>query len=173
MPNSNTHPKLVVEHSPPSNVAPTAPTSLLVEGTTTASDITDSSPEFSAIYNDPNTGDSAIHYRIQVSTSSSFASVHWDSGTTTHGNHHGGEEEPRYLLRRARIRRCHHLLLAHKFSDDDGATGAWSTATSTFSLHLNAIQNITFTYDANGNITRIDESALTEACEQLPTPTML
>jgi RHS repeat-associated protein len=159
---SNTHPKLIVEHSPIINVAPTAPTSLLVEGTTTASDITDSSPEFSSIYNDPNSGDSAVHYRIQVSTSSSFASVYWDSGTTSMATTTEGNRSPDISYSGPELKSATTYYWRIRFSDDDGATGAWSTATSTFSL-LNTIQNISFSYDANGNIIEIDESSLTEA----------
>jgi RHS repeat-associated protein len=159
---SNTHPKLIVEHAPTGNSAPTAPTSLLVEGTTTATDITDSSPEFSAIYNDPNTGDSAIHYRIQVSTSSSFSSVHWDSGTTSMATTSEGQRNTNISYGGPELAEATTYYWRIRFSDDDGATGAWSTATSSFSV-LNAIQNISFTYDANGNILTIDESALSEA----------
>ena len=51
-----------------------------------------------------------------------------------------------------------------KFSDDDGATGAWSTETSTFSLRAGGvIQDLDFAYDANGNITQITEFATTSA----------
>ena len=42
-----------------------------------------------------------------------------------------------------------------KFSDDSGSEGAWSTATSTFMLAGSSvhIQDITYDYDAVGNIT--------------------
>ena len=53
------------------------------------------------------------------------------------------------------------------FSDDEGASGAWSTATATFSLAElvtpNAIQDITFSYGANGNVTRIVDLSDTDA----------
>ncbi len=46
--------------------------------------ITDTTPVFSAVYNDPDAGDIANKYRIQVATSSDFAtsSVFWDSGSS-------------------------------------------------------------------------------------------
>jgi RHS repeat-associated protein len=50
------------------------------------------------------------------------------------------------------------------FSDDDGATGIFSTTTASFILSPSAaIQNISFTYDANGNILSIIEAADTDA----------
>jgi RHS repeat-associated protein len=50
------------------------------------------------------------------------------------------------------------------FSDDDGATGIFSTTTSSFILSPSAaIQAIAFSYDANGNILSITESAATDA----------
>jgi hypothetical protein len=53
-----------------SNTAPTAPTALQAEGQTNPTNITDPTPEFSALYNDPNASDVANKYRIQVSASS-------------------------------------------------------------------------------------------------------
>src|SRR5206468_1270481 len=48
---------------------------------TSASDLT---PEFSAVFNDPDAGDTATAYQIQVSTSSTYwASPLWDSGKAT------------------------------------------------------------------------------------------
>jgi len=64
------------------NRAPTAPTSLLAEQQTNPSGITDLSPEFSAIYNDPDEGDVANKYRIQVDDDSGFGSTLWDSGSS-------------------------------------------------------------------------------------------
>ena len=63
------------------NTAPTAPTSLLSEGATNPTNVTDLTPEFSAIYNDPDTGDIANKYRVEVNTASDFTgTVMWDSG---------------------------------------------------------------------------------------------
>jgi hypothetical protein len=62
----------------------TAPTNLLAEGQTNPIRITDTTPEFSAIYNDPDTADAASYYEIEVNTASDFTgTVMWDSGQTT------------------------------------------------------------------------------------------
>lgn len=80
------------------NLAPTAPTSLQTEGQTNPTNITDNRPEFSAIYNDPDNGDLAPYYRIQVSTTSlgnwSHPAPFWDSGTTTMATTTQGNRSP-------------------------------------------------------------------------------
>lgn len=117
------------------NTSPLAPTELLAEGQTNPSNILDTTPEFSAIYNDSDTGDTATHYQIQVSTSSSFTNTFWDTGSTTiasstpEGNRiadisYGGTTLASSTTYYWRI----------KFWDDGGAEGAWSTTTASFSL---------------------------------------
>ncbi|MFA5623041.1 MAG: DUF2341 domain-containing protein [Candidatus Dojkabacteria bacterium] len=65
------------------NSTPTAPTALLTEGATNPTKVTDLTPEFSAIYNDPDTGDTAIYYEIEVNTTPAFnGTVMWDSNKT-------------------------------------------------------------------------------------------
>lgn len=68
------------------NNAPTAPSSLYTEGATNPVDVVDSTPEFSAIYTDADTGDTAPYYQVQVIASGgSFTSPLWDSGKTAFG----------------------------------------------------------------------------------------
>ena len=80
-------PKLVIEHTAP----PSAPTDLLTEGQTNPTNVADPTPEFSAVFQDPDAGDYATDYQIQVSTSSSqWSPLMWDSGRTAlTGQHHG------------------------------------------------------------------------------------
>jgi len=60
--------------------APTAPTSLLCEGQSSpVSNVTDLTPEFSAIFNDPDSGDIANAVEIEVGTSPGGSDM-WDSG---------------------------------------------------------------------------------------------
>ena len=65
------------------NSRPTVPTGLLVEGATNPASITDTTPEFSAVFNDPDSADWVRRYRIEVSTSTNFKKLWWDSGTIT------------------------------------------------------------------------------------------
>lgn len=148
-----------------SNQAPTAPTSLWAEGQTDPIDITDSTPEFSAIYNDPDSGDLAIHFRLQVATTSDFSALQWDSGTTTMATTTTGNRSPDISYAGSALASSTTYYWRVAFSDDSGATGAWSTATSTFSLAasggggggaVSTIQNISFTeYDNLNNIKKI------------------
>ena len=69
--------------APEDNEAPTAPTSLKTEGLTDPNNVSDTTPEFSAIFNDPNTGDNANYYQIQVTGSSPSLPLMWDSGKTS------------------------------------------------------------------------------------------
>lgn len=63
------------------NLNPTAPTSLYAEGTTNPTRVTDTTPEFSAIFNDPDTLDTGAYWEIEVNTNSGFTgTVMWDSG---------------------------------------------------------------------------------------------
>ena len=121
-----------------------------------------STPEFTAIYNDPDAGDLATHYRIQVSTSSSFTTAYWDSDTSTMATTTEGNRSPELSYAGSALSQNTAYYWRIKFSDDGGTTGEWSTATSTFILSP-AIQNISFTYDANGNILTIADSAVTDA----------
>ena len=159
-------PKLVVEHTH-INFAPIAPISLQTEGQTNPAAVTDATPEFSAIYKDPDAGDQATWYRLQVSTNPSFTTTHWDSGTTTMATTTVGNRSPDISYAGSALASSTAYYWRIAFSDDDGATGIFSTSTATFSLSPEvtegAIQNITFSYDANGNITQITDSADTDA----------
>ena len=63
--------------------APNAPTSLLTEGEATPTWVTDYTPEFSAIYSDTNTGDTAVYYEVDVNTNNTFTgTVMWASAKT-------------------------------------------------------------------------------------------
>ncbi len=71
---------VTVNNEQTENQTPTAPTTLLTEGATNPSGVTDITPEFSAIFNDPDTAETAIYYRIQVNTASDFNGTSmWDS----------------------------------------------------------------------------------------------
>ena len=156
----------------PTNATPTAPTLLETEGQTNPTGIADNTPEFTAIFNDPDTGDIATHYRIEVASSSDFSSPHWNSGqtalaTTTQGTRTG---DLSYTGPALASSTDYHWRI--KFFDDDGLEGDWSTATATFSLASSTapsfpsfsgvIQHLTYTYDAVGNITQIVDASETD-----------
>jgi hypothetical protein len=117
------------------NTAPTAPTGLLCEGLTNPTAVTDTTPEFSAIYNDPDSGDTSTQVYVQVNTASDFTgTVMWDSGWLTIASVTAGN-------------RCADISYAGtalalsgddyywriRFKDASGAEGAWSAA-ATFTM---------------------------------------
>lgn len=64
------------------NRAPSTPTSLETESATNPTCVSDATPEFTAIYSDPD-GHPASQYQIQVNTASDFSgTTMWDSGLT-------------------------------------------------------------------------------------------
>jgi len=64
------------------NYTPTAPTNLLCEGMTNPTDVTDLTPEFSAIYHDDDNCDYMDRLQIQVASDPSFGAgtIMWDTG---------------------------------------------------------------------------------------------
>lgn len=65
------------------NVQPNAPTGLYTEGLTNPTDVLDDTPEFSAVFTDPDTTDTGNYYRIQVNTNSTFTgTAMWESTKT-------------------------------------------------------------------------------------------
>ena len=56
----------------PQNNAPNAPSTPYCEGTTNPTAVSDTTPEFSAIFTDSDTSDTADYYQIQVNTASDF-----------------------------------------------------------------------------------------------------
>jgi hypothetical protein len=75
--------------------APTAPTDLLTEGQTNPTNITDHTPEFSAIYNDLDIDDTSSYYEIEVNTASDFTgTVMWDSGKSSMTTTNQGQRSP-------------------------------------------------------------------------------
>ena len=155
------------------NQAPTVPTSILTESLTNPTDISDSTPEFSAIYNDPDAGDQANKYRIQVATTSAFANIFWDSATTTMATTTAGNRSPDISYGGSALASSTTYYWRIAFTDDDGAHGIWSTTTATFSLapsgggggnpFATILQNIFYTYDNVGNIANINDYSDTGA----------
>jgi hypothetical protein len=65
------------------NSPPSAPQNPYCEGATNPADVTDTTPEFSAIYDDADTTDTAEYYEIEVDTAATFDGTRmWDTGKT-------------------------------------------------------------------------------------------
>jgi len=65
-------------------VPPTAPTELLIDNASSPAVVADTTPYFSAIFNDPDATAYSEQYQIQVNTASDFSGTSmWDSGITS------------------------------------------------------------------------------------------
>ncbi len=85
-------------------------------------------PRFSAIYNDPNTGDIANNYQIQVNINSSFTGTEmWNSGKTSMDNLDEGERCPEILYQGIELTEDGTTYYWRiKFWDDEDNEGDWS-----------------------------------------------
>lgn len=151
------------------NAEPSAPTSLQTEDQTNPVNVTDETPEFSAIYQDLDDGDITAYYQLQVATSTDFTNPFWDSSktaitaTTSEGSRipditYGGSALTRETTYYWRI----------KLWDDNNTEGAWSSTANFFyaiSGTSDVIQDISYTYDAVGNITKITDVSGTQAAK--------
>ena len=118
------------------NRAPTAPTFLEAEGATNPTGIEDITPELSAIFNDPDTGDTGTLYEIHVNTASDFTgTVMWNSGQLSMTATAIGARSP--VIAYAGTPLSHNGQTYYwriKFTDNNGTVGVWS-ATANFSMN--------------------------------------
>jgi len=112
------------------NASPTAPTSLLTEEATNPTKVTDLTPEFSAIFNDPDTGDTGIHYEIEVNTATDFSgTVMWDSGQLGMTPTAIGARSPDISYAGTTLsQNGTKYYWRIRFADNHGAVSPWATA---------------------------------------------
>jgi hypothetical protein len=115
--------------------SPSAPTIPYTEGVANPTAVTDLTPEFSAIHNDPD-GDSADQYQIQVNTASDFTgTIMWDSTETSMTTTADGVRSPDISYAgTALLFNGTTYYWRIRFSDINGTQGAWSTA-QTFTMN--------------------------------------
>ena len=119
-----------------SNQAPTSPTSLQAEGATNPVGVTDTTPEFRAIFNDPDSGNTGTYYEIEVNTNSSFTgTVMWDSGQTAMTATAIGAYSPEISYGATPLAldgATYYWRI--RFTDNNGGVGAWSS-TANFKMN--------------------------------------
>lgn len=116
------------------NVHPDSPTILFCEGQTNPTQVIDFTPEFSAVFNDNDTGDTAENMEIWVGTSSDDNDM-WASGwidiSAVENNarsedvSYGGNALSSGVIYYWRCR----------FMDENGSTGIWSIEVATFRIN--------------------------------------
>ncbi len=113
---------------------PTTPTGLLTEGQTNPTNITDPTPEFSAIYNDPDTLDTSSFYEIEVNTASDFSgTVMWDSNKMNMTTTNQGERSPDITYLGDTLIESTTYYWRIRFWDSDDNVSPWSS-TASFTL---------------------------------------
>ncbi|MEE8391143.1 MAG: LamG domain-containing protein, partial [Anaerolineae bacterium] len=140
-----------------SNPAPTAPTSLFTHDTDASSGDTNpilsgTVPRFSAIYNDPDLGDIANGYSIQVDDNSDFSSPIWDSDQTAMANCSEGNRCVDIVYAGSSLVSATQYYWRVRFYDDEGNEGNWSAGSGAnfFEYDFSPISVKTGTYTGNG-----------------------
>ncbi|KUK76686.1 MAG: hypothetical protein XD93_0771, partial [candidate division WS6 bacterium 34_10] len=118
---------------------PTTPTDPLTEGLTNPINITDPTPEFSAIYNDPDSTDTTSYYEIEVNTTSDFTGiVMWDSGKKSMTTTNQGSRSPDISYAGETLQESTTYYWQIRFWDSDDNVSPWSP-TASFTLDSIAI----------------------------------
>jgi len=124
-----------IPHSFTTSALPTAPTDPYAEGVSNPNSVIDTTPEFSAIHNDPD-ADAANKYEIEVNTSNNFTGVvMWDSGAVGMSNLTSGTRstDVSYSGTTIQLNGATYYWRI-RFTDINGLVGAWS-ATQQFTTN--------------------------------------
>ena len=140
------------------NTAPSAPTSLTTETLTNPLNVSDLTPEFSSLFQDPNTGDTGKYYQIQVNTNNTFdGTTMWDSGqillTPTIAINARSPEIP-YSSATVLSADGSLYYVRMKYWDNYDTAGAWSTVGS-FRMQRQPSSPTSLLVDGNSNPTAI------------------
>ncbi|KPJ58221.1 MAG: hypothetical protein AMJ46_14500, partial [Latescibacteria bacterium DG_63] len=159
------------------NAAPSAPTmpysnnDTAQSGQTNPTDITDTSPAFSAIYNDPDPGDTANKYRVEVNDDINFTgTVMWDSGAsgTTMANTTAGNRSPDIIYAGSALADSTTYYWRIRFWDDSGAEGASATGQFTTTTLVNSAPTAPTTPYCNNGSAQSGQTNPTDITD--PTP---
>ncbi len=130
--------------------------------------LTTSQPNFSAIYADNDTSDTAPYYQLQlIEKRGSFSTPLWDSGKTAMTSTAVGNRTPNITYGGPAISawdgKIYYWRL--KLWDNSDAEGPWTNGRDYFQMYGNAVQDLNYHYDAVGNITQIQDKSYTNAAK--------
>ena len=123
-----------------SNTIPNPPSSLYTEGSSNPTKVTDTTPEFSAIFSDPDASDTGVYYEVEVNTQSDFfGTVMWDSTKTAISPITNGSRSTdiSYAGTTLSLNGTTYYWRM-RFWDNNGAVGNWSQ-TSNFTMSGNPL----------------------------------
>ena len=124
------------------NQNPTEPTILHTDSSVNPVDVINTTPAFSALCNDPDTGDVLNKYRILVDDDSDFSSAVWDSGAagTSMANCTAGNRSSDIVFGGTPLTidgTTYYWKI--KFWDNIDLEGAWSTESATFTMYASVV----------------------------------
>ncbi len=154
---STNDPKLVIEHTP----TPTA-SGFLTNGLINPLNIATTTLYFSAIHQNASSTALATSYEIQIATSTGFTSFYWDSGKQTLSSSTPPNQRiPNIYATTTFPIDGTAYYWRIKFWDQYDIALDYSTTTASFTMRSPAsvLQDLNYTYDANGNITQISDAS--------------
>ncbi|MBI2120793.1 MAG: RHS repeat protein, partial [Parcubacteria group bacterium] len=154
---STNDPKLVIEHTP----TPTA-SGFLTNGLINPLNIATTTLYFSAIHQNASSTALATSYEIQIATSTGFTSFYWDSGKQTlSSSTPPNQRTPNIYATTTFPIDGTAYSWRIKFWDQYDIALDYSTTTASFTMRAPAtvLQDLNYTYDANGNITQISDAS--------------
>lgn len=115
--------------------------------------LTSETPHFSAIYHDPDAGDIANKYQIQVDDNNDFSSPFWDTGSggTAITNLVEGSRSIDIVYAGSALSHNTEYFYRLKFWDDDNSEGVWSTENVSFKINLTPLAADGLLTEANVN----------------------
>ena len=135
------------------NIRPGRPTSLLTNDQSNPTGVV-GVPYFSAIYHDPNPGDTANSYRLYVDDNSDFSSIHWNSGWQNMNNCAEGSKCQNITYSGAALQAGVTYFWRIKYRDVGGLNGIWSNETASFQMEESGAIEGTVWVDYDGDCVR-------------------
>lgn len=135
------------------NGAPLPPQTPYCEGSTTpVTGVVDATPEFSAIYDDAQTTDTALYYEIEVDTSSAFTGTRvWDTGKTSMTALNENTRSTDVSYAGTTLQQDNSLFYWRiRFWDENDYQGQWS-ATQSFRMADTLYLKLAYTQQPNDN----------------------
>ena len=122
--------------------------------------ITSANPVFTEIFDDANSSDTSGNYQIQlIKKGGTFSSPLWDSGKTSMSSTAEGARTASTTYGGSALEQGEAYYWRVKLWDNSDAAGPWSNGRDFFNKAGKKLQDLTYTYDANGNVTQLVDNS--------------